>query len=117
MEGPVKALGRVALTAKEMRLPRGVVGDAGHLVQFRLIRDRVCGVRRRGGENQVDLFIKDQFLSNRRCAVRTGLAVLDDEFDVIGFARDFQTTGKRALELVQHKRVGFRENGQRACLR
>ena len=47
--GPVEAFGRIALAAEEIRLPRAVGGDAGHLVDLGLVGHRIGGVGRARG--------------------------------------------------------------------
>src|SRR5450756_865473 len=76
MIGPGEALLRIALAAEEIRLPRTVGGDAGDLVDLGLVGDRIGGVRRRRGDDQVDLVAEDQFRRHLGSAAGVRLAVL-----------------------------------------
>jgi hypothetical protein len=60
MIGPGEAFIRRAVPPKEVGLPRRNAGNTGNLVCFRLIRDRVCRLRRSGGHNQIHFVFEYQ---------------------------------------------------------
>ena len=88
--GPVEALGRIALAAEEVRLPRAVGGDARHLVDLGLVGHRIGGVGRARRDHQVDLVGEDQFGRDLRGAAAARLAVLGDDLNLMGPAAALQ---------------------------
>ena len=117
MVGPVEALCRVTATAEEIWLPGAIGGDAGNLVQLRLIRHRVGGIGCRGGHQQVDLVIGDQFGRDFRCAVGIGLRILGDNLDGNFFAVVLDAIGEGLLDAVENIAAGFTEAGDGTGLR
>ena len=116
MIGPGEALLRIALAAKEIRLPRAVGGDAGHFVDFGLVGNRVGGVGRARADQQVDLVAKDQFGGDFGRAAAARLAVLADDLDLVGLAAICQAFAENAAHLLKNEAVGFAKASERACL-
>ena len=81
MVGVFEAGGRIAIAPEEIGLPGAIGGDARHLVDLGLIGHRIDGVRRRGGDDDIDLVAKNQISRHFGGAVRVGLAVLRDDLD------------------------------------
>ncbi len=113
MIGPVEALLRIAFAAEEIGLPRRDGGDARDFVGLGLIRDRIGDVRRVGGEDQIDLFAKDQFGRDFGGAARAGLAVLGDDLDRIGLAVVGDPRPDRLGNLRENERVRLAEGRDR----
>ena len=117
MVGPLEANRRIALATEEMRLPGRVVGDAGHTIEFGLAGNRIGGVRRRGGGDDVDLVGQDQLLCHGRRAVGVGLTVLDDEFNRVLRPIDHDPIADSRLELFENEAIRFGEDRQWTGLR
>ena len=115
MIGPGEALLRVALAAEEIRLPRAVGGDAGHLVDLGLVGDRIGGVGRGRGDDQVDLVAEDQFGGDLGSAAGVRLAVLGDDLDLVGLAAVDEPLAQDAAHLLEDEVVGLAEAGERSC--
>ena len=111
--GPGEALGRIALAAEEIRLPRAIGGDAGHLVDLGLVGHRIGRIGRRGGDDEIDLVAEDQFGRDFGGAAAAGLAVLADDLDLIGAAAALQSLGENAAHLFENETIGLAEAGER----
>ena len=114
--GPLEALRRIAAATEEVGLPRAKRGDAGDLVDLRLVGDRIRGLRRVAGAKQMHLVGEDQLARHLGGAVRVRLAVLDDDLDVEAPAGG----SNLATDGLQHRSdvelVGFCERRERPGL-
>ena len=117
MIGPGEALRWIALAAEEIRLPWAVGGDAGNLVDLGLVGDRIGGVGRGGGDDEVDLVAEDQLGGHLGGAAAARLAVLGDDLHRIAPSADAQAGGEQAAHLIEDEAVGLAEAGERAGLR
>ena len=97
--GPLEAFRRIAAATEEVGLPRAKRGDAGDLVDLRLIGDRVGGLRRVAGAEQVHLVREDQLARDFGGTVGVRLAVLDDDLDIEALAAGLN----RAADRFQHR--------------
>ena len=103
----------IGLTADEPGLPRRDGGDARHLLDLALGRDRVRGLGRRCDQHQIDLVLDDQILRDFGGAVRIGLAVLHDDLDRHGGVADLDAGLGRFLEIGDDEIVGFGKGCER----
>ena len=117
MIGPGEALLRIAVAAEEVGLPRAIGGDARHLVDFGLVGDRIGGVGRIGGDDEIDLVAQDQLGGDFRGARAARLAVLADDLHRIGLAAALQPGLQDVVHLIEDEAVGFAEAGERPGLR
>jgi hypothetical protein len=113
MVGPGEALLGVAVAPEEIGLPRAIGGDAGHLVDFRLVGDRVGGVGRCRGDDEVDLVAEDQIVGDFRSAVAARLAVLADDLHRISLAAADKARSENAAHSLEDEIVGLAEARQR----
>jgi hypothetical protein len=70
-----------------------------------LIRDRVAGLRRRKGGDDIGLVLEDQLLRDLGGTVGVRLAVLDQDLIRMGGTADRDIAAERPLELVQYKGI------------
>ena len=111
--GPREGLVGRGAAAEEVRLPRAVVGDAGHLQSFRLVGDRVHRVRRGGDLDDVDAVVGDEVAGDGGGAVRVGLGVLDDDVDRVDLAvTALDAVLGGSLPLLHQPLVGLAEGGE-----
>jgi hypothetical protein len=111
--GPGEAFLRIAVAAEEIGLPRTIGGDARHLVDFGLIGNRVGGIGRGGGDDEIDLVVQDQFGSDLRRARAARLTVFADNLDRVDLAAAGQAPAHDAADLVEDEAVGLAETGKR----
>ena len=114
--GPLEARRRIAAAAEEVGLPRAERRDAGDLVDLGLVGDRVGGLRRVAGAEQVHLVGEDQLARDLGRAVRVRLAVLDDDLDIEAIAAGLDLAADRLQHRGDVELVGIRERCERAGL-
>ena len=117
MIGPFESLGRIALAAKEIRLPRRIGGNAGHFIDLALIGHWVDGVRRMRGHHEVNLAGEDQLIRNFGGAIGIGLTVLNDNVNRMGLAANLYACADSFLEFREDEGVGLRKNREWSCRR
>ena len=91
--GPGEAFFR-RIAAVIVGFPRIVGGDAGHLVQFGDVGDRVAVDRPARRGDDVDLVLEDQLVGDLGRAAFVGLAVLGDDLDLVRLAADLDAGSK-----------------------
>ena len=104
---------RAGATAKVESFPGHHRGQTRHTRGFAGIGHRVHHFGGRGGEHQVDLVVVDQRLGQLAGTRRIGLCVAVQDFNLVLFATDRETTGQRFARQFQHVAVAFTKAAQR----
>ena len=93
-----------------------MASNAGDLVQFGPIGNRICHIGRNLCQNKITPVLQNQFLRHFRRQVRVGLAVLVDDLDGNRHT-GIGDPGNRIGQPIQHEILGLAKAGQWPGLR